>query len=229
MLLANAYRAGASADAVMPILQDLVGRLQILQVQDKLYTQFLTENERRDYDEEVQRWQRPIPIDRWITRRRRISHKLAIVQLAYRAELLPLSNRDWLLRELGEELPIDWEIRHAVSQGGLVLVDVPRTVFWDSLTVQADWSKRPKAWDVMFQLATKARRNADLLERDVYPDDAVADATLATAVSRLKRMLPCTLAERIEPGIQPRSQRLKLDPNEICIFRNERHRRNDSG
>jgi len=227
-LLADALRASDPA-AVEGVLQQLLIRLRIPQVQLKLYRQLLTSNERRDYDAALQERTRPIPIDIWITPRRGISHKLAIVQLAFRAEILPVSDRDWLLRELGEELPMDWEIQHAVSLGGLVVVDNPRTVFWDSLRIRIDWSRRPKAWNLIWQLATKARRNTALLEKDAYPDDAVSDATLATAVSRLKAILPPMLADKILPGALPRSQRLRLDPSEILIFRNERSRRNVSG
>ncbi len=225
-MLANALRRADPTAAVPEILSELVGKLRIPQVQDKVYWQVLSTTERSDYDADSDVRERHVPIDMWITRRRRISHGVAIVQLAFRADLLSLSDRDWLLRELGEELPIDWEIQHSVSLGGLVLVNDPRTVFWDGVRIRIDWRRRPKAWNLMLQLATKARRNADLLESDAYPDDAVSDATLATAVSRLKAMLASTLAELIVPGVQPRSQRLRLDPNEILIFRNERRRRN---
>jgi hypothetical protein len=219
MLLANALRAGAPADAVMGILQDLVGRLRIHQVQVKIYEQCLTESERQDYDDDATEWERPVPIDIWLTRRRGISHKLAIVQLAFRADLLPLSDRDWLLRELGEELPIDWEIQHAVSLGGLVIVEEPRTIFWDFLRLTVDWKRNRKAWQIVWHLANRARQNAELSEADVYPDNAVSDATLPTAVCRLKTMLPSTLAELIEPGLQARTQRLKLDRDRIRVFR----------
>ncbi|HUE15555.1 MAG TPA: hypothetical protein VMR25_15420 [Planctomycetaceae bacterium] len=228
MVLATAPGAVKPATTVIEILGDLVARLRIYQVQLKIYEQCLTPSERQDYDEASQEWDRPVPIDMWLTRRRGISHKLAIVQLAFRTDLLSLSDRDWLLRELGEEFPIDWEIQHAVSLGGLVIVDEPPTVFWECLKINLSWKQNRTAWNVFSQLARRARQKADLSETDVYPDDAVSDAALATAVSRLKSKLPSTLAELIGPGIRPRTQRLNLDRDRIRIFRSTSGRTNAS-
>jgi hypothetical protein len=218
MLLANALRAGAPADAVMAILQDLLRRLRIPQIHVKLHEQLLTTNERHDYDEEARQWERPVPIDMWITRRRGISHKLAIVQLAYRADVLPLSDRDWLLRELGEECPIDWEIQHAVSLGGLVVVDAPRVAFWDGLKIRLHWKDKPMMWRTLSQLAAKARINAPLTEADIYRREAASNSALANVIGRLKKKLPPTLSALIRPGIESRTHQLHLDPDRIRVF-----------
>jgi hypothetical protein len=229
MLLANALRSAEPADAVGGILQDLLLKLRIPQVQLKIYHQVLTADERRDYDEEAQEWERPVPLDMWLTRHRGISHRLAIVHLAFRTDLLPLSDRDWLFRELGDEFPIDWEIRHAVSLGGLVIVEDPRTVFWDGLKIGVDWKRNQRAWQLISGLVRRARLNADLLESDIYPHNAVSDATLPTAVFRLKMLLPTTLAELIVPGVRPRTQRLLLESSRIRIFRARSRRESELG
>ena len=144
-MLTNTARTAAPSDRITELLQLLVLKLRIPQVQLKIYEQSLTASERRDFDEEAQSWERPFPLDLWLARHRGISHRLAIVQLAYRTDLLPLSDRDWLLGELADNFPIDWEIQHAVSLGGLVVVEEPRTVFWDGLRINIDWKRHQKS------------------------------------------------------------------------------------
>lgn len=210
--------------AHITMLRDLVTKLRIPQVWHKLYDQCLTRNEQLDYDSDCDRYGGPIPLDLWIARRRRISHQLAIAHLAYRADLLSLSNHDWLAREIGEEFPIDWEIQHAVSLGGLVIVDHPRTVFWEGLQVRISWQNKPKMWGALLELAKKARINAALTEADLYRRAVPTNAALANVIGRLKRRLPPTLSVLIRSE-GDRSHQLHLDADRIRIFNTARRAR----
>lgn len=219
MLLAQAISSVNPSESPIEILRDLLLKVRIPQVAHKLFRQSLSLNEQRTYEEDCQHRGGAIRLDHWIARHRQIPHEVAIVHLAFMADLLSLSDRDWLLRDLGEAFPIDWEIQHAVSLGGLVIVDEPPTVFWEGLNVGLRWTDKPKMWQAFSQLATKSRMNAPLTESDLYTREAPSNSTLANVIGRLKKELPPTLGTLIRPGTARRTHRLHLDRDRIRIFK----------
>jgi hypothetical protein len=197
MLLTNWHKPGepdelSLEDALRPFLL----RLRVDQIQAMIEQRLLSDNEQQAYREDSAG--KRVPLDVWFAKRRGMSHPLAIVYLASRVDLMSQSDHDYFMRQLGEELPVDLEIRSAVSRGGLVVVENPRTAYWRCITIPIDWNRYPKAWPVFVKLAQKAGTRALLTESDVYDfRDGCADSALPTVISRLKQLLPEDLGERI--------------------------------
>ena len=95
-----------------------------------------------------------------------------------------------------------------------MLVDQPRTAYWDTKSVDIDWARFDQLWQLVRALASRAQLGAAVEVKDVYGDQAVTDSALSTLVGRLKKILPLGLRRLIQPTGQ-RSYRLHLELKQI--------------
>lgn len=79
-------------------LADILTRLRIPVIQIKIYDEILTPEER----EQVDHAKHVLPADKVYAKSRGVSHRRAIVELAYEVNLIPPADRDRLLRQLVE-------------------------------------------------------------------------------------------------------------------------------
>lgn len=108
-------------------------------------------------------------------------------------------------------------VDEAVASGGLVLVRSLQHVYWQGKRIEVSWNRYHAHWRFLLALAEKGRRAAVVEDRDLY-ENAVGHSTLATRLSRLKRLVPATLWKQILPSKDPRGYRLNLERPRIHLF-----------
>jgi hypothetical protein len=148
---------------------------------------------------------------------RGVSRDRAIVDVAHAVDLITDATHEWLLRELGQ-LPSDSEqaIEDAVQAGDLVLVERPRAAYWKGKPIEADWEKRNRLWDVLWEFCRCGKAGQSLGWDQFQTTD---DQFVTHQKSRLKslRRFPSDLAKRIIPAGRG-EQRLDLPPSAIRLF-----------
>lgn len=108
-------------------------------------------------------------------------------------------------------------IEDAIASGGLVVVRSRRLAYWASAPLDVDWKRHHSLWRFFEALARKAQRGAVVEDRDLY-DHATGNSTLATSLSRLRRLIPPALCKHIVANKDPRGYRLQLDRQHIHLF-----------
>jgi hypothetical protein len=122
------------------------------------------------------------------------------------------------LRLLYRDLPPTISaIDEAVAGGGLVLIGQTREVFWERQPISKEWNRYSKPWELLWQLAAKARAGSAVGNFDLYRD-GVSDSTIANRWLRLKAMLPGTLWKCVKPGWEKATYRLDLPINQVFLF-----------
>ncbi|WP_166821984.1 hypothetical protein [Thalassoroseus pseudoceratinae] len=129
-----------------------------------------------------------------------------------------------LLQELPEGLSA---FEEAVASGGLVLRRQPRVAYWKTEKISADWEKLKKPWEMLWQLASKARSGSEVDAHDLY-DQIPADSTMYNRWRRLEELLPTPLAKHVAPGNSRATYRLRLSRDEVQLFTGRLQERSDS-
>ena len=99
----------------------------------------------------------PHPAQIWM-RLRGVSFPRAIVDVNKKLGLISEEEHRSLLQEIGEpgDDP-DEAIEQAVSRGDLVLVERPRTAYWQRKPIRIDWDKRQTPWNFFWELCSHAK------------------------------------------------------------------------
>ena len=121
-----------------------------------------------------------------------------------------------LKRLSGDEPPRRIDRNRAIDAGGLVLIDQPRTAFWERMPIDANWDRHSKAWEFLRRLAEKGRRAVAVREADLYAD-VPSPSAMANRFRRLKKLLPSSLWKHIVPA-ETRAYRLEPDRAKIHLF-----------
>jgi hypothetical protein len=108
-------------------------------------------------------------------------------------------------------------IEEAAAAGGLVVVRPGQHVYWEGRLLAVAWSRYHALWRLLVALAEKGQRGAAVTDRDLY-DHATALSTLATTLSRLRKLVPASLWKHVVPSKDPRGYRLQLDRHHIHLF-----------
>jgi hypothetical protein len=123
------------------------------------------------------------------------------------------------VRHLNREMaPDESKIDAAIASGGLVIVESERRVYWQREPVEADWRKHKKPWELLWKLAVNARMGAEVDHTDLYESARVSESTMRNRWSRLRAMIPGTLARHVEPGENTATYRLVLPIARIFLF-----------
>lgn len=184
----------------------------------RLWGQVLTEPDRQRLGGDLEAaWLLYGTVGMW-QRLRGVSAARAIVDVAYELGLLYDHTRRWLLRELGEihDDP-DQAIEAAVASIALVLVDRPRTAYWQGHEILVDWDCHPALWDYFWELCRHAKANQPIDHTTFRASRDSAIVTKQKSRLRAQRHFPRALGALIRP-VRPYGQRLDLRPDQIRLF-----------
>ncbi len=114
-------------------------------------------------------------------------------------------------------------LEDAIEEGGLVIVEGLRDVYWKTNSLDIDWFKKKQSWSFLLQLASKALRNFPLAANEFLGDNCLKPDSIKTVKLRLVKLegLPEDLKALIVPS-GARQYRLNLQPAKIRIF-SEQH------
>lgn len=99
----------------------------------------------------------------------------------------------------------------------LVLVDRrPRLAFWDGQPVGPDWDRNAALWDLLWKLASRARRLQPVHREELTPPGGATSA-VKNRRSRLSKSIPPGMDALIE-DVRPGGYRLALGPDEIGLL-----------
>lgn len=151
---------------------------------------------------------------------RGVSVPQAVVEVATRYGRLDAATGRALLREFGEE-PDDpaAAVESAVASGALVLVEVPRELYWAGEAVPVEWGRHAALWALVWELARASKAGA-AVDEYVLRGGASTDPKYTTKLkSRLVRVagFPATLAARVVSAGRG-TYRLDLPPSRIRVF-----------
>lgn len=160
-----------------------------------------------------------LPIADWVVQRRRGSLRRALeskrdCETAEKIGLALKLIRDWFDRRPAAET----ELEAAIASGGLVIEEGRRRVHWESRLIEANWSSRQQAWNLLRRLALN-RGRVFLSEHDFYNDDKDRSPSAYAGVKRtLSLMLPASLRQHIEAASDRCGYRLSLEPAKVHFF-----------
>jgi hypothetical protein len=111
----------------------------------------------------------------------------------------------------------DEAIDAAVASTALVLVERPRTAYWDGDAISVDWDRHAALWDYLWELCWHAKAGQPI-DHTTFPTSKDA-AFVTKQKSRLlaQRRFPRGLGMRIKPAGR-HTQRLDLAPAQIRLF-----------
>lgn len=124
----------------------------------RLWERVLTDDERQRLGGDVAvAWCRLGTVGMW-QRLRGVSPARAVADGALALGLLDEPSHRWLLREAGEvHDDAEAAIQQAVASGALVLVERPRSAYWDCEAVAVDWDRHGALWDYFWELCRHAK------------------------------------------------------------------------
>lgn len=126
-----------------------------------------------------------------------------------------------MLMKIGElpyKPPIDDQpiLQIAIENGGLVILDTQREVYWEKNLLPIDWHKENRLWCFLYDLAQKAQCGL-ALSPGSFMGDSANSKTMKTIKFRLIKSFPAELAKSIESS--GRGQyKLQLLRDRIHIF-----------
>lgn len=149
---------------------------------------------------------------------RGVSAERAVVEVAYRLNLLDARAYRWLLRVLGEVLESPRAtIRAAVATGALVLIEHPRRAYWNQRKLPIAWQRHSALWDFLWAVCSRAKVRKPI-DRWVFGNQARANI-VTQQKSRLVKLpgFPADLAARLKP-VGRGTQQLGISPELIRLF-----------
>ncbi len=185
---------------------------------DRLWNRHFTAEERRRLGGDL--WaaykQDGGSVGMWV-KLRGVTPYRATLEVASVLNLIEGSDRDWLLREIGESSDVDEAMSAAIANGDLVIIERPRGVYWKRDEIEIDWNRHSAAWDFLWELVRYAKAGQPV-DSFAFSDDAHRDI-VAKRKSRLGNLktFPRELAGQIEP-VGRGTQQLKLPREQIHVF-----------
>jgi hypothetical protein len=122
------------------------------------------------------------------------------------------------LRHLYRDMtPDQSDLEAAIAKGHLVLVKRGREAYWEAQRIDCDWRRHRKPWDMLWQLAIKARAASPVNDIDLYRG-RVSPSTMYNRCERLRSLLPGSLRRHVVPGGERATYRLQLPIHKIHLF-----------
>ena len=149
---------------------------------------------------------------------RGVSPQRAVIDIAKKIGFITDETREFLLRGIGDISDDPKQaIAKAVSDGALILVERPRTAYWNQDRIEVDWNANPKLWEYLFELCRYAKAGRPLLP--VIFGENADQYHLIKLKSRLSKFagFPPLLSDRIVSAGEG-MQRFDIPPEEIRIF-----------
>jgi hypothetical protein len=147
-----------------------------------------------------------------------VSGERALIDVAYGLNFLTETNRDWLLRETGEQFhDSERTLDEAMSQCRLVVIERPRQVIWNGEQIEIDWYREDSLWSFFWELCQQSKRSESL--RPEHVSETFTSSALSTRKGRLvnHEAFPNTMVDVVAaaPG---GGYRLALQPQDIRVF-----------
>ena len=141
----------------------------------------------------------------------------AVVDVANKLDLLSDSDREWLLREIGEDVDAEEAKLTAIANGDLVVVETPREAYWNGNEIEIDWNRHSAKWDFFWELVRRAKAGRPV-DSFAFSDDTHRDF-VTKQKSRLCKLsnFPVELVSQIEP-VSRGTQRLMIPRERIHVF-----------
>jgi hypothetical protein len=203
---------------VVDVLQTNALRIQAALSAARLWEEVLTEAERRRLGDHLESLWRQLGTAGIWRKLRGVSLERAVVDVARELGLVDDPTARWLLRELGEVSDDPEEaIQAARASSALVLVERPRTVYWNGDVIDVSWEQRAALWHFFWELCRRAKAGQPLdsldLGEEAHPD------IIAKQKWRLLRQagFPAELGDLIQPAGR-HTQQLDLSAQQIRLF-----------
>jgi hypothetical protein len=146
------------------------------------------------------------------------SDERAIVDVALELGFIDDRKHRWLLRELGEfDEDAEMAVQNAVATANLVLVERPRTAYWNQEIIDVAWERRDTLWVFLLELA-RAAKSGQVVDRLVFGQRTRINY-MTQQKSRLLSLpgFPESLGQCIQPKGRG-TQQLQIAPHSIRIF-----------
>jgi len=140
----------------------------------------------------------------------------ASVDILFELNMIDASRHTRLLRALGEEgEDSDDTVMLAAESTRLVVVDTPRTVYWDGNELPIKWDRRSALWECLLALCKATIRREAV---DELPLMSERRRTLIDRKSKLKSLLLKAGVITLAECIVEKEHLLDLKPGDIRIF-----------
>lgn len=200
------------------LIEDTYGRINTIDTLLRLKDQVFTEADLRQFGPDLYAVFRQIGVTGMWMKLRGCSLARAIIEIASALDGIGPSVRSWLLREVGEAAAdSEAAIERAKQAATLVILDQPRTAYFQGQELDVEWDEHPVCWEYLELLARASAANKSVdymsLGSDASPD-------LPKHRKRnLKKLegVPVALISLIESAGRG-TQRLKLLPAQVRIF-----------
>lgn len=203
---------------VVDVLETTALRIRAAVAAARLWEEVLTESERARMGGHLSSlWCQRGTAGIWM-QLRGVSRERAVVEVAAELGLLAPSSTRWLLRELGEVFDDpDEAIQAARVSTALVLVERPRTVYWNGAPIAVAWERHAALWQFFWELCRRAKAGSPLDPLDL--GEWAHRDSIAKQKSRLlgKAGFPIDLGALIKPTGR-RTQKLDVPPPQIRLF-----------
>ena len=103
----------------------------------------------------------------------------------------------------------------AIASKKLVLVEAPRIAYWEGKSLEANWERRTKRWELLWELASSAKRKLPVDRENL--SNRKSERAIRDRRSDLSKDLPYQLDALIVPAGRY-CYRLNLPPAEIALF-----------
>ena len=206
----------APSDAALKKLKETDLRVRVPNIACALWSEVFSEEEKKRLGGDLDNAYANGGVVAMWTRLHGCTEVRAVIEIAFRFNLLTPQHREWLLLETGELLDADAAYQDAILHNELVLNSLTREVYWKKEPIKIDWSHEAK-WSFMWELAKHAKTGLPI-DSTVFGERKSVDYVSKTksGLTNLKGF-PNELADAIEV-VGTGTQQLMIEASEIRLF-----------
>jgi hypothetical protein len=206
----------APSDVALKKLQETALRVRVPNIACALWSEVFSEEEKKRLGGDLDNAYANGGVVAMWTQLHGCTEVRAVIEIAFRFNLLTTHHREWLLSETGELLDADAAYQDAILHNELVLNSLTREVYWKKEPIKIDWSHEAK-WSFMWELAKHAKTGLPI-DSTVFGERKSVDYVSKTksGLTNLKGF-PNELADAIEV-VGTGTQQLKIEASEIRLF-----------
>ena len=206
----------APSDVALKKLQETALRVRVPNIACALWSEVFSEEEKKRLGGDLDNAYANGGVVAMWTRLHGCTEVRAVIEIAFRFNLLTPQYREWLLLETGELLDADAAYQDAILHNDLVLNSLTRQIYWKQKSIDINWLHDAK-WSFMWELAKHAKAGLPI-DSTVFGERKHVDYVSKTKSDLTKSNgFPIELADAIKvAGIG--TQQLKIEASEIRLF-----------
>ena len=206
----------APSDAAREKFEEAALRIRNPTIAIKLWREVFSEEEKKRLGGDLENAYANGGVVAMWTRLHGCTEVRAVIEIAFRFNLLTPQYREWLLLETGELLYADAAYQDAILHNELVLNSLTREVYWQQKPIEIYWFHEAK-WSFMWELAKHAKTGLPI-DSTVFGERKHVNYVSKTKseLTNLKGF-PNELADAIEV-VGTGTQQLKIEASEIRLF-----------